>query len=1012
MAYENLKTAIKQAIKQNGNQEITGSIMQSTLLSIADNMHEVAQESGEADDKVMSQKAITAAIADEKNRAKAAEQANTIAINAAVSKNEELEEKQGIYNVDANVPLSSGQFYTPTTARIAVTTSIRKLGLIITYKIDATTSIIEQFIGSSISDWGTNSNWKKVGSDGGNKILEWNTDVNTTRKSVPQKERKAGMQISYLSPTDGWINEQYLSTIFTDTEWVKNANWKRISYDLVDINTGLCQDVDLSANYDSWENGCLAANGEVYREYKGRTSDFVEVVPGGTIIRFVGTMGLSSSSPNVLGYDINKSVLRVLFSGGSAENGTKPSYIFIPHDVYYVRLSSMSPISKRAEFSKISLETIITNNISENVIKPLDNKKADIISGLESYVLSRSEYEIENNKYIGQSYSIQNLKGYSVIYVPIPSGTNNIFLLGEFERSSFYTYGFFADENKTLIEGGKAGYSLSSEINGGYINYRQYKSAMGKEASYLIFSTKTEYLDRSGIIFGDYTPLIDVSKTINAITDYKSKCNTDNLVDDFGLNTEIGIAGLDGNWKDNRIEGTYNAVSIKNFIYEEDDELCRGLGISRCVKYKAGENIHEYKLDTFRQSYQIRVNRTIAKGSQFKCLIIVGIDDEHADFIDNLKISAVNVSMNLSTPFNISSEKSKRYKYKLKDNLYLVCAYFTCQGAYTETYFKMDAELYGADIRFYTTDLSHDISFHGGWVFAAAWEKNTVRDYSMPTIEDLTERNSILQVVGQVPNKQNKLWLNKSVLAVGTSYMHPNSRLAEKTQNKLGFILQNNGNVGGSTIGVVGTQELVEGNPPTDWKIGLSLTNKELNKAYELGITNDSWMSTNLLGYENLIMKWICGDEGYTDSTGALLKRPDWFPQPKVMIVLDGQNDSNQKADPREFTDRSTWRGAWNYILTEIYKVNSDLKVIFLSNPGITGERGYEGLTLYEANKMVVEQWNLPYVDFVTQLGVINDYRKGDITTYTKDWGGNHYQDRCAERMAQILAGYLNGIIF
>ena len=34
MAYENLKTAIKQAIKQNGNQEITGNLLQSTLLNI------------------------------------------------------------------------------------------------------------------------------------------------------------------------------------------------------------------------------------------------------------------------------------------------------------------------------------------------------------------------------------------------------------------------------------------------------------------------------------------------------------------------------------------------------------------------------------------------------------------------------------------------------------------------------------------------------------------------------------------------------------------------------------------------------------------------------------------------------------------------------------------------------------------------------------------------------------------------------------------------------------------
>lgn len=59
MAYENLKNAIKQAIKQNGNQEITGDIMQSTLLSMADNIYEIAQLTGEAEDKVMSQKAIS-----------------------------------------------------------------------------------------------------------------------------------------------------------------------------------------------------------------------------------------------------------------------------------------------------------------------------------------------------------------------------------------------------------------------------------------------------------------------------------------------------------------------------------------------------------------------------------------------------------------------------------------------------------------------------------------------------------------------------------------------------------------------------------------------------------------------------------------------------------------------------------------------------------------------------------------------------------------------------------------
>ena len=138
----------------------------------------------------------------------------------------ELSNNVGLYNVDKNVPLGSG-FYTSTTARAAVPSSVRKLGLIITYKTDATTSVTEQFIGSAVSAWATDTNWKNLGSEGGNKILEWNTDAATTRKQVPANERKAGMQISYKNPDGDWINEQYIATTnTTDKEWVKDSNWK------------------------------------------------------------------------------------------------------------------------------------------------------------------------------------------------------------------------------------------------------------------------------------------------------------------------------------------------------------------------------------------------------------------------------------------------------------------------------------------------------------------------------------------------------------------------------------------------------------------------------------------------------------------------------------------------------------------------------------------------------------------------------------------------------------------
>lgn len=56
-------------------------------------------------------------------------------------------------------------------------------------------------------------------------ILEWNTDVATTRKQVLQKYRKPGIQISYKKFNKDWINEQYIGTAGTDAEWANDASW-------------------------------------------------------------------------------------------------------------------------------------------------------------------------------------------------------------------------------------------------------------------------------------------------------------------------------------------------------------------------------------------------------------------------------------------------------------------------------------------------------------------------------------------------------------------------------------------------------------------------------------------------------------------------------------------------------------------------------------------------------------------------------------------------------------------
>lgn len=79
---------------------------------------------------------------------------------------------------------------------------------------------------------GTNfysSNVQGGSGEGGNLILEWNTDAATTRKQVKQSDRKSLLQISYKDADGNPINEQYIGTTFTDTEWAKDSNWEKLA---------------------------------------------------------------------------------------------------------------------------------------------------------------------------------------------------------------------------------------------------------------------------------------------------------------------------------------------------------------------------------------------------------------------------------------------------------------------------------------------------------------------------------------------------------------------------------------------------------------------------------------------------------------------------------------------------------------------------------------------------------------------------------------------------------------
>lgn len=181
MAWTTLKEAIVNVIKTNGNQEITGAVMQNALLAMVDSLGKNYQFAG---------------IATPTTNPGAPDQ-NVFYIAG-----------EGTYVNFNNLVIDFGE------------------------------------IGCLIWDGSWAKQTLEIGS-GGNLILDWNADVATTRKQVTQKLRKSGLQISYKLNNTDWINEQYIGTSFFDTGWSSDTNWKRIAYrgDIGLLNVNAIEDI-------------------------------------------------------------------------------------------------------------------------------------------------------------------------------------------------------------------------------------------------------------------------------------------------------------------------------------------------------------------------------------------------------------------------------------------------------------------------------------------------------------------------------------------------------------------------------------------------------------------------------------------------------------------------------------------------------------------------------------------------------------------------------------------------
>ena len=266
-----------------------------------------------------------------------------------------------------------------------------------------------------------NGTWSKqvleIGAGGGNMILDWNTDVATTRKQVISKLRKPGMQISYKDPDSGWINEQYTGTAVTDIEWAKDSNWAEIS-DKDEVNKNLAGKSNV---------GSVFGGQKVEADGTSQKIEFTNFKKGLTL-HVVGLKIASNSYVSLYGYE--KGAWKII-QQNVAVGTTINTDLVLPEEV--------------EQYSKIGFGTggalltggygyIITDLSTENAVEYLSNipqideqvsniKKGLLINKWNVTLKAKSGYLINTSGvYTGYPY------GKSYDYTDITGLKNKLFL--------------------------------------------------------------------------------------------------------------------------------------------------------------------------------------------------------------------------------------------------------------------------------------------------------------------------------------------------------------------------------------------------------------------------------------------------------------------------------------------------------------------------------------------------------------------------------------------------------
>lgn len=344
----------------------------------------------------------------------------------------------------------------------------------------------------------------EIGAGGGNMILDWNTDVATTRKQVLQKYRKPGMQISYKLNNAEWVTEQYTSIAIQDPYFEMNEYWVRIPNKIETENiAGIVRgEVNLLLNnkmifskgsFINKNNGLLASNS------RALVSNFLKVKENDVLLYSGSHYG---EAAGVAFYDENFGFIGY-WSGEDNKLYTNERVTCIAKSAY----------ARCTSFSVIGLSNLTYDGTEPTRIDKIESTASKALSGSISAKAASGilnlQYELENAWYTTDGKKQQGLYYANKDLLPIEEGWN-IKIFNAVNSTDSASSLVFFDESKKFLSIVK--YILTND-----------SIAAPKNAKYFAFTLK----DQTGYVYLESQALIKHELEYSEFKEFKEKIETE-----------------------------------------------------------------------------------------------------------------------------------------------------------------------------------------------------------------------------------------------------------------------------------------------------------------------------------------------------------------------------------------------------------------------------------------------------------------------------------------------------